>query len=151
MANGFNGCKKWYLYHMKYLLPLFAFVLFSCSRPQPADLVHLNGYWEIESAKMKDGTTREYTINPTVEYFELKDRKGVRKKLMAQIDGKFIDAGNPAESFEVIDQDGKMMLKYTMPGTSWQEELIEIDANHMVMRTQHEMTFIYKRHQPIKL
>lgn len=134
---------------MKHLVWALVLFVIGCSKPTSENLTHLNGYWEIESAVTKDGDKREYTINPTVDYFELKGNKGIRKKLMAQFDGTFLDAGNPAEPFEAIENEDGLVLRYTMPDAKWEEKVTKLDENKFEVKTNHGMTFTYKRYKPL--
>jgi len=43
------------------LLTILLLVLHSCSTSPESSLKHLNGYWEIESVKLSNGTKKELT------------------------------------------------------------------------------------------
>ena len=64
----------------------FLFILTACqNKVTHEDLPFLNGYWEIEKVNMPDGQTKEYTINTTVDYIEMKDLSGFRKKVYPKL------------------------------------------------------------------
>lgn len=44
------------------------------------DLPHLNGYWEIKEVTFPDGSKKEYTVNTSIDYIEVKEHEGFRKR-----------------------------------------------------------------------
>jgi len=71
------------------LLLFISFV--SCKEAvKVTDVQNLNGYWEIEKVILPDGEDKEYKTSETFDFFELKDKKGTRKKGMQQFDGTFL-------------------------------------------------------------
>lgn len=140
-----------YLCGMKYGYFLLLILLVSCGRVSKDDLAKVNGYWEIESAVMADGTKRDYTINETIDYIEIKGDKGFRKKLMPQFDGKYIDAGNPQEDFSVESKDDKILFHYKTDYAKWSEEILEIGTDELTVKNDAGLTFKYKRYKPLDL
>ena len=57
-------------------------VLVGCARQiQQDDLVHLNGYWEIELVESATKKIKKYSVNTTVDYFSIDAKgNGFRKK-----------------------------------------------------------------------
>ena len=87
----------------KTFLFVFISLLFvSCNKTISAsDIPKLNGYWEIEKVVFPDGNDKEYSINDTFDYFQIKNNKGIRKKVMPQLDGSFI-VNDVFETIEII-------------------------------------------------
>ena len=57
--------------------------LVSCkSDVKTTDLEKLNGYWEIKEVTLADGETKDYKVNETIDFFEVKDKVGFRQKVM---------------------------------------------------------------------
>ena len=54
------------------------------------DIAKINGYWEIENVVLADGTKKDYKINETIDFFEIKDNNGFRQKVMPQLDGTYL-------------------------------------------------------------
>lgn len=137
---------------MKYSMLCLVFLLVSCGREiSQDDLKNLNGYWEIETATMPDGSHREYKINQTIDYFEIEEKAGFRKKVMPQFDGTYIDAGNPKEDFTVVAKDGKTALQYRTTFSQWEEELLEVSPENLETKNSAGITFRYKRYKPLDL
>ena len=136
----------------KYFLLLFVSVIIvSCGNTMSdADLEKINGYWEIETAIMPDGSKKEYTVNPTIDFFELKGKTGFRKKVMPQFDGKYL-VNELSENIKVSHEDGKTYLNYTTEFAKWKEEILELDSEHLVVRNAHDMEYHYKKPEPFSV
>ena len=77
---------------MRNSILIFTLLLFTaCSKSiAETDLVHINGYWEIEKVIFSNGSKKEYTYNESYDYFQIKENSGFRKKVMPQLDGRFL-------------------------------------------------------------
>lgn len=131
---------------------LFAsFFVLSCGRNvSDEDLTKLNGYWEIEEAIMADGTKKEYKVNPTIDYFELKGKEGFRKKVMPQFDGTY-RVNDLSEKITVIKESGKTYISYTTEYAKWKEEVLELDDKELVVKNQHDIEYHYKKPEPFSI
>jgi len=76
----------------KTVLLFIAFISVTACKEKvkPEDISKINGYWEIETVTTPDGNEREYKISETIDYFEIKNDSGFRKKVMPQFDGKYL-------------------------------------------------------------
>lgn len=119
----------------------------SCKNITEKDIHKLNGYWEIETAVLPDGTKKEYTINPTVDYFEVKGKTGFRKKVMPQLDGKYL-INDQQETFTFSDKDDKAILQYKTKYAAWQEEILELSNDELVVKNTHGIEYHYKKPEP---
>jgi len=136
---------------MKNILGLFAFSLLavSCSKPISAEeLKNLNGYWEINEVKTADGDTKEFQSNNNVDFFELKDLKGTRTKVVPQFDGKNQTNGIK-EQFTVLDSANATYLKYSTDYAKWIEKVDKITKDELVIINQNDIKYTYKRFTPI--
>ena len=136
---------------MKNILGLFAFSLLavSCSKPISAEeLKNLNGYWEINEVKTADGDTKEFQSNNNVDFFELKDLKGTRTKVVPQFDGKNQTNGIK-EQFMVLDSANATYLKYSTDYAKWTEKVDKITKDELVIINQNDIKYTYKRFTPI--
>jgi hypothetical protein len=136
---------------MKKIGGLFLFLaLVSCKQDiELADLKKLNGYWEITYVDLAEGGKKEYKVNESVDFFELKNLKGFRKKVYPQLDGKYLVTNN-SQSIEVVNGD-KVILKCTTPYSKWSEEIIEIRDSVLVIKNDSKMVYHYKRLTPFSL
>ena len=69
---------------------IVSLVLISChSNVKKGDIPKLSGYWEIKTVTLENGEKKDYKVNETVDFFELKKKEGFRQKVMPQFDGTF--------------------------------------------------------------
>ena len=108
------------------------------------DLDQLNGYWEIEKVVFPDGQTKHYSINSTIDYIEYQDLKGFRKKVYPNLDGSFTTSDD-AELFEISIEKSTFRIHYTNELSEWEERIILIDQNQMIMETATNVAYHYKR------
>lgn len=135
---------------MKYFGFLLCFFLcFGCTQKvAQEDLQLLTGYWEIEQVTFPNGETKEFTINPSVDYIELDGLNGFRKKMQPKFDGTF-STSNDAETFVLKEADGKFEFHYKNDMSEWTEEIKTISKDKFSVINQDTLTYVYKRFQSI--
>lgn len=118
---------------------------------KPTEIAKLNGYWEIEKVVLEDGDDKEYGMNENFDYFEIdKNNKGIRKKVMPQLDGTFL-VNDTYENVSVRFADDKAYLDYSTPYMKWTEEIIALSADELVLLNAEKKEYHYKKTQPINL
>lgn len=133
------------------LLGFVLSLLISCqSKVDKEDIAKLNGYWEIENAVMSDGAKKEYKINETIDFFEVKNNVGFRKKVMPQFDGKYM-INDQQENIKIIEKDNKIFIEYTTPYAKWREEILKISEDNLVLKNQQNLEYHYKKPTPFSL
>ena len=134
---------------MKRILLLIVLVsALSCKQKiTEADLSNLNGYWEIEKVELPDGDKKEYKVNETIDFFKIKDEKGFRKKVMPQLDGTYL-TNDIQEDIVIAVKDGDATIQYKTTYASWNEEIIELTKEKLVIKNQQDFEYHYKR--PVK-
>ncbi len=134
---------------MKKIILFLVFGLFlSCKQSiSEADLKNVNGYWEIEKVELPDGDKKEYKVNETIDFFKITNKKGFRKKVMPQIDGTYLT--NEVEESVIIElKDDKAILHYSTNYAKWNEEIIELSNDKLVVKNKQDLEYHYKR--PVK-
>lgn len=131
---------------------IFLFIVFglllSCKQTiSKTDLNNLNGYWEIEKVELPDGDKKEYKVNETIDFFKIKDEKGFRKKVMPQLDGTYL-TNDIQEDIVIAVKDGDATIQYKTTYASWNEEIIELTKEKLVIKNQQDFEYHYKR--PVK-
>ena len=136
----------------KYLLfTLFLFIFYSCKEKiSDTDIKKINGYWEIEKVEFSDGTEKEYKVNETIDFFEIKDKIGLRKKVLPQFNGKYL-VNDTSEAIKIISIDSEFFLEYKTQYTSWKEEIIELDNEKLVLKNDSSVTYHYKKSIPFSV
>ena len=123
-------------------------LLLSCKQTiSKTDLNNLNGYWEIEKVELPDGDKKEYKVNETIDFFKLEGNKGFRKKVMPQLDGTYL-TNDIQEDIVIAVKDGDATIKYKTTYASWNEEIIELTKDKLVIKNQQDFEYHYKR--PVK-
>ena len=130
---------------------LFGLLLVSCKQSiTDKDIVKINGYWEIEKVILKDGEKKDYKVNETIDYFELKSNKGFRQKVMPQFDGTF-RTNDIKETISVNKIDNIFYINYTTTYGKWKEEIIEIHDSILVLKNKDKLEYHYKKFKPFSL
>jgi hypothetical protein len=118
---------------------------------KPADVSKLNGYWEIEKVVFDEGEDKDYSINVSYDYFDIaKNNKGIRKKVMPQLDGTFI-VNDTYENVAVRFTEDKAFLDYSTSYAKWSEELLALSEKEFVVRNEEKKEYHYKKTGAINL
>jgi hypothetical protein len=139
------------------LLFTIAFLLCSCqSEIKREDLTKLNGYWEIKEVEFNNGETKEYKVNETLDFIELKSNDsnstllGFRQKVMPQFDGTFKTNGI-RENLKLFVVDKVYFLECQTAYGKWNEEIISIEDSILVLKNKQDFIYTYKKFKPFSL
>lgn len=114
------------------------------------DLKKLNGYWEITSVTFPNGETKEYKVSTSVDYFQLEELRGFRKKVQPKLDGTF-NTSNDAESFTIQKRSDFFEIFYKNELSAWSEILVDISQNRFSVRNEEGITYSYVRFEPFTI
>jgi len=136
---------------------LLATLLLSCKQDiTEKDITKINGYWEIKKVILKDGEKKDYKINETIDYFQLRQAqsdkkwKGFRQKVMPQLDGTY-KTNNLKEEISISNENGNYFINYSTSYGKWKEEIIEIQDSVLVLKNKDDLEYNYKRYKPFSL
>jgi hypothetical protein len=133
------------------LYTIVFFLLAGCSTPvSKTELENLNGYWEIEKVTFANGETKNYKTNTIIDYIELNNLKGFRKKMQPKFDGSYTTS-NYTEFFSIVETDGSFEFQYKTEMSEWEERILRISQNSFSVINEDTLTYTYKRFQPIKV
>ncbi len=141
------------MFNIKRILLLCAVcsAVFSCNSPNPESYkTYINGYWEIERVLLRDGTEKKYSFNQTIDFFEVKDSVGIRKKVQPRIDGSFI-VTKDSETFILKVENDSLRLLYNTPLDSWKETIVSAKESQIIIKNEGGNTYFYKRYKKIEL
>ena len=135
---------------MKNIVTFGIFILLvACqNKVSEEELSPLNGYWEIEKVTMANGQTREYKVNTVVDYIEVRESSGFRKKVYPKFDGTF-DTSNDAEKFSIVQKKNKFELHYKTKLSEWIEVLESLGNDSFTVTNTENITYDYKRFEPV--
>ena len=127
---------------------LLSVVLISCtSKPTKEEITQLNGYWEIEKVVFPDGNKKAYQVNEFIDYISLNNLKGIRQKVAPQLDGTFL-SGVLQDKIRVIDSAGCYFLKTKSKFTKWEEKVVSVSEDELVLENETKITYYYKKFIP---
>ncbi len=129
----------------------FGLLLVSCKQTiTDNDVAKINGYWEIQKVDLPEGGKKEYKVNETIDFFQIKDKKGFRQKVMPQLDGTYL-TNDLKEIISISDNDGNFYINYSTNYGKWKEEIIEIKDSILVLKNEANLEYHYKRQVPFSL
>ncbi|SDR66932.1 Lipocalin-like domain-containing protein [Christiangramia echinicola] len=122
----------------------------SCSNNDPQEQIkNLNGYWQIEKVEIEKDSVIEYQLSQLIDYIEITDSTGFRKKLKPKIDGGFINASNDSEKVTAKVEDNRLFLYYETPFDEWKEEVLEATEDELVVLNRDDKKYYYQRYKPL--
>jgi hypothetical protein len=134
-----------------FVILVLSLLFVSCKEKiKPADIVKLNGYWEIEKVVFDEGEVKDYGMNENFDYFQIKGTKGTRTKVMAQLDGTFLTT-NTFENVSVRFTDKGTFLDYKTDYAKWSEELISVSDKEFVVKNEQQKEYHYKKAAPLNI
>ena len=135
----------------KIVVLLFLFIISSCHQKiTSSDISKLNGYWEIEKVILYDGTKKNYTYNESFDFFKVTNNKGFRKKVMPQLDGRFL-VNDQFEKIEITFENDIAYINYSTPYAKWKEEIESLSSDKLVVINASKAKYYYKKTAPVNI
>jgi len=132
----------------KIALLIVYFGLVAChTSVKKEDIQKINGYWEIKQVALPNGEKKEYKVNETIDYFELKGDKGFRQKVMPQFDGKF-KTNDIKEVIKISEKEDCFFIEYSTKYGKWKEEIVSIEDSTLILKTKDKLEYTYKKFKP---
>ena len=137
---------------MKKIISIAFILLISACQQKvtPNDIGYLNGYWEIEKVIFSNGYKKEYSYNESYDYFQIKDNSGFRKKVMPQLDGRFL-VNNQLEKIKITFENEEAYINYSTPFAKWKEKIKAISKDKLVIINASKAEYHYKKASPINI
>jgi hypothetical protein len=137
---------------MKKIISIAFLILISACQQKvtPNDIANLNGYWEIEKVIFSNGSKKEYTYNESFDYFQIKENSGFRKKVMPQLDGRFL-VNNQLEKIKIAFEEEAAYINYTTPFAKWKEKIEAISKDKLIIINASKAEYHYKKATPINI
>lgn len=136
------------IFKMRKIVILIAFLIVSCTQNiKNEDIQLINGYWEIEKVESVKNEIKKYKINEIVDYFSINaEQNGFRKKLVIQLDGKFL-ANNMQESVSISNINDEFFLNYKTDFATWKEKIVKINGESLILENEQGIKYFYKRYK----
>jgi hypothetical protein len=130
---------------MKRYIAIGLLFFIACGKQDPNDQIqYVNGYWEIDKVIVADGTEKQFSISTTIDFINVSENKGVRKKVNPKLDGTFTTSKD-AETFTIKIEDDSLRLYYTTPFDTWKETVLKAKDSSLVVLNPDGNTYFYKR------
>ncbi|MFY7811548.1 MAG: hypothetical protein ACOVQ2_07445 [Flavobacterium sp.] len=126
------------------------FIQFSCNLETEIQPQKLNGYWEISKVTKENGEEVDYGFNTTIDFFEINNNKGIRKKIYPKFEGKY-QADILADSIFITQKEGVFILEIKNNQWKTSEEISILNDSVFGYTSKNGMEYLYKRHKKIEL
>lgn len=136
---------------MKHFFIIFitSLLFSSCAKNPEQFIVYINGYWEIESVTLANGTKKEYKINEIIDFIKINDSlTGFRKKLKPRFDGKY-EMSLDAETLQLKIENNSLNIYYRTKYAKWKETVLIANKKQLQIVNQNNDVYLYKRFTPI--
>ncbi|UZO79939.1 hypothetical protein NBT05_13395 [Aquimarina sp. ERC-38] len=133
----------------KYLFILV--ISISCTRSDTSTkLSNITGYWEINKVIAPNGDEKHYKFNQNIDYFEIKDTTGIRKKLQPQFDGTFKATGD-SERFQIKKTSDSVHFMYKNSWSSWKETILVAEKDKLLIINEEGIQYEYRPYEKLNL
>ena len=134
----------------KIILLLYISLNFSCSEKYKTDISLLNGYWEIQSVKQDNKLLKTYPFSGIIDYFEVENGKGLRKKVMPKFDGKF-ETSLHKINFNISVSNGETIIEYFDKNNTFKETIVKLDSTELFLTNKENYIYHYKVYEKLNL
>ena len=129
--------------HRYFNLGLIILFLGCKNEIKPSDLILLNGYWNIEYITHNDETFYPKGATNLLDFYEMNERNGVRKKVQPQLGNKFL-VTEDLNNFKITFRGKNCYLNFQTVWDQWQEKIIKLNENRLILEHQ-EKRYHYKK------
>ncbi|NJM80754.1 MAG: hypothetical protein HC854_16165 [Flavobacterium sp.] len=93
---------------------------------------------------------KEYKINEEVEQIQYVNKEGVRRKVVLLYNGNFL-SNNIKQKFVIQKKEDSYFIINKTDFSEWEEEIISLFKEKLVLKNKEGMEYYYKRRNDIKL
>ena len=132
----------------KSLLIIMMLIFTGCKDAiKPANLNKLNGYWKIDFIAHKNETFHLKGAAKLVDFYEISNQNGVRKKVQPKFDNKFSVTGD-LNNFKIVFDGNDCFMKFETLWDQWQEKIIILNNYELILEHQNNR-YHYSRFKKI--
>jgi hypothetical protein len=135
---------------MKKISILLLFFIACNQKITPTDIAKINGYWEIVKATDAEDKVIEYKVNETIDYFQIKDNQGFRKKVSPQFDGKYL-VNDQSEKIKIVLVADKTYIEYSTAFSKWKEQIVKVSETELILKNEAGFEYLYKKPTPFSI
>jgi len=127
------------------LLTLF----FSCQKNKLGEVALINGYWQIKEAENPKGAVKQYNFIETVDFYNVSDSKGVRKKAKPTMQGGF-KVSEDQENFKIDVTKDTIFLHFENIYDERTDAVFDLSQEQMKVKSGSTgLIFTYERFEKI--
>lgn len=127
---------------IRFLSLLTILLLTSCSNNVDEQLKNIEGYWNIETAILPDGSEREFPFSNHMDHFEIEGKQGIKYRVSPTYDGGFVNYGSPVY-FTCETVDGELLLQFKDGVESYTQTVEKATTNKLVLKHQNGTIYRY--------
>lgn len=129
--------------HKFFFISLLILCLGCKNKITPNKLDLLNGYWSIDYITHNNETFYPKGASKLLDFYEVNNREGVRKKIQPQLDDKFL-VTDDLNNFKIIFKDENCYLNFRTVWDQWQEKIVVLSKKKLILEHQ-EKRYHYKK------
>lgn len=128
---------------------ILIFFLVACQNQDPEEQIKfLDGYWEIDKVEFAEDSVKEYKYNETVDFFEIENGVGFRKKVRPEFDGSYQVTQDQEKVITKIEGED-LYLYYTTAFDEWKEKVILAEEEKLILENERGIRYYYKKFTPL--
>lgn len=131
-------------------LIVMSITLTQCAKDRKELSKHITGYWEIVSVSSPHGTTKKYGVSTTIDYINIKESEGFRKKVQPNFKGTYTTSDN-AQPIKLITEGNRLFLSYNNTTNIRREEVIDATLEKLVLKNEEQLLYTYRRYTPLNI
>ena len=132
----------------KSLLIIMMLIFTGCKDTiKPANLNKLNGYWKIDFITHKNETFHPKGAAKLVDFYEISNQNGVRKKVQPKFDNKF-SVTEDLNNFKIVFEGYNCFMKFETLWDQWQEKIVILSNDKLILEHQNNR-YHYSRFKKI--
>jgi len=133
---------------MKRFLAVITIVLFtSCGNTISDQLIHIEGYWNIENVTLPDGSEREFPFSNHMDHFEIEGKQGIKYRVSPTYDGGFVNYGSPV-NFTCEEIDGELQLLFKDGEQAYTQTVVNATETTLVLQHENGTIYNYSSYNP---
>ena len=102
---------------------------------KPANLNKLNGYWKIDFITHKNETFHLKGAGKLVDFYQISNQNGIRKKVQPKIDNKF-SVKEDLNNFKIVFEGNDCFMKFETRSDQWQEKIVILNNDKLILEHQ---------------
>jgi hypothetical protein len=100
--------------------------------------------------KQDNKLLKTYPFSGIIDYFEVENGKGLRKKVMPKFDGKF-ETSLHKINFNISVLNGETIIEYFDKNNTFRETIVKLDSTELFLTNKENYIYHYKVYEKLNL